>query len=76
MNCCARRWRSGQARKTCCQCKLERGDKNSKRKAGRHYEHTGDTSDEEIPEEEEETTTETPEVRMLRSIFGVGSSSR
>ena len=43
---------------------------------GIHNEHTGDTSDEEIPEEEEETTVETPEVRMFRSIFGVGSSSR
>ena len=41
-----------------------------------HHEHTGDTSDEEIPEEEEETTVETLEVRMLRSIFGAGSSSR
>ena len=42
----------------------------------RYYEHTGDTSDEEIPEEEEETTAKTPEVRMLRSIFGADSSSR
>ena len=43
---------------------------------GIHHEHTRDTSDEEIPEEEEETTVETPEVRMFRSIFGAGSSSR
>ena len=43
---------------------------------GIHHEHTGDTIDEEIPEEEEKTTVETPEVRMFRSIFGVGSSSR
>ena len=35
-----------------------------------------DTSDEEILEEEEETTVETPEVRMLSSIFGASSSSR
>ena len=42
---------------------------------GRHHEHTRDTSDEEMPEEEE-TTIETLEVRVLRSIFGVGSSSR
>ena len=41
---------------------------------GIHHEHTGDTSDEEIPEEEEETTVETSEVRMFRSIFGAGSS--
>ena len=41
---------------------------------GRHHEHTEDTGDEEVPEEEE-TTAETPEVRMLRSIFGAGSSS-
>jgi hypothetical protein len=41
-----------------------------------HHEHTGDTSDEEILEEEEETIVETPEVRVLRSIFGVGSNSR
>lgn len=37
---------------------------------------TLDTSDEEIPEEEEETTAENPKVRVFRSIFGVGSSSR
>jgi hypothetical protein len=43
---------------------------------GRHHENNGDTSDEEIPEEEEETIVETPKVRMLKSIFGVGSSSR
>ena len=41
-----------------------------------HHEHTGDTSDEEIPEEEEETIVETAEVRMFSSIFGAGSSSR
>ena len=41
-----------------------------------HHEHAGDTSDEEIPEEEEETTAKTPKVRMFRSIFGAGSSSR
>ena len=41
---------------------------------GRHHEHTEDTSDEEVPKEEEETTIETPEVRVLRSIFGAGSS--
>ena len=41
-----------------------------------HHEHTGDTSDEEIPKEEEEITAETSEVRMFRSIFGAGSSSR
>ena len=29
----------------------------------RHHEHTGDTSDEEVFEEEEETTAETPEVK-------------
>ena len=43
---------------------------------GRHHEHIGYTSDEEIPKEEEETTVETPKVRMLRSIFCAGSSSR
>ena len=43
---------------------------------GRLHEHTGDTSDEEVFEEEEETTTETPEVKILKSIFGVGSSSK
>ena len=32
---------------------------------GRNHEHTGDTSDEEVPEEEEETTTENPEVKIL-----------
>ena len=42
---------------------------------GIHHEHTGDTSDEEMPEEEE-TTVETPEERVLKSIFGAGSSSR
>lgn len=42
---------------------------------GRHHEHTRNTSDEEILEEEE-TTVETPEVRVVRSIFGAGSSSR
>ena len=41
-----------------------------------HHEHTGDTSDEEVPEEEEETTVETPEVKILKSIFGASSSSR
>jgi len=41
----------------------------------RHRDHTGDTSEEEIPDEEEgETVTETPEVRLLKSIFGAGSS--
>ena len=43
---------------------------------GIHHEHIGDTSDEEIPEEEEETIAESPELRMFRSIFGAGSSSR
>ena len=43
---------------------------------GRHHEHTGDTSDEEVFEEEEETTAETPEVKLLKSIFGAGSSSK
>ena len=43
---------------------------------GIHHEHTGNTSDEEIPEEEEETTVETLEARMFSSIFGAGSSSR
>ena len=42
----------------------------------RHHEHTGDTSDEEVFEEEEETTVETPEVKILKSIFGASSSSR
>ena len=42
----------------------------------RHYEHIGDTSDEEVLEEEEDASVETPKVRMLRSIFGAGSSSR
>ena len=42
---------------------------------GKHHEHTGYTSDEEIPEEEE-TTVETPKERVLKSIFGAGSSSR
>ena len=46
----------------------------------RHHEHTKDTSDEEVLEEvleeEEETAVETPQVRVLRSIFGAGSSSR
>ena len=41
-----------------------------------HHERTRDTSDEGIPKEEEETTAETPKVRMFRSIFGAGSSSR
>ena len=44
--------------------------------AGIHHENTRDTSDKEIPEEEEETAAETHEVRMFRSIFGAGSSSR
>ena len=43
---------------------------------GIHHEHIGDTSDEEIPEEEEETPVETPDVRMFRSIFGASSGSR
>ena len=43
---------------------------------GIHHEHTGDTSDEQVLEEEEETTAETPEVKILKSIFGVGSSSK
>ena len=43
---------------------------------GRHHEHVGEISDEDIPEGEEETTVETPEVRMFRSIFGAGSSSK
>ena len=43
---------------------------------GRHHEKTGDKSDEEIPEEGEETNVVSPEVRMFRSIFGAGSSSR
>ena len=43
---------------------------------GRNHEHTGDTSDEEVPEEEEEKTTETPRVKILKSIFGAGSSSK
>ena len=43
---------------------------------GRHHEHTGDTSDEEFFEEEEETTTENPKVKILKSIFGAGSSSK
>ena len=42
----------------------------------RHREHTEDTSEEEIPDEEEETTVETPEVRIPKSIFGAGSSSK
>ena len=42
----------------------------------RHREHTRDTSEEEIPYEEEEITTETLEVKILKSIFGVGSSSK
>ena len=41
-----------------------------------HHKHTRDTSNEELSEEEEETIVETPEVRMFRSIFGAGSSSR
>ena len=41
----------------------------------RKHEHIGDTSDEEVLEEEE-TTVETHEVIMLRSIFGAGSRSR
>ena len=41
---------------------------------GRHHEHTGDTSDEEVFEEEEETTAETPEVKILKSIFCASSS--
>ena len=40
--------------------------------ACRHHEHTGDTSDEEVPEEEETTA----EVKILKSIFGAGSISR
>ena len=43
---------------------------------GIHHEHTGDTRDEEVFEEEEETTAETPEVKILKSIFGAGSSSK
>ena len=43
---------------------------------GIQHEHNRDTSDEKIPEEEEETTTETLEVKIPKSIFGVGSSSR
>ena len=35
--------------------------------------HTGDTSDEDEPGEEE-ATAETPEVKILKSIFGAGSS--
>ena len=42
---------------------------------GRHHEHTGDTSDEQVYEEEEETTVENPEVKILKSIFGASSSS-
>ena len=41
-----------------------------------HHEHTGDTSDEEVHEEEEETTVETREVKILKSIFGASSSSK
>ena len=33
---------------------------------GRHHEHTRDTSDEEVFEEEEETTAETPEVKNTK----------
>ena len=42
----------------------------------RHHDHTGDTSDEEVPKEEEEKIVETPEVKILKSIFGASSSSR
>ena len=42
----------------------------------RHREHTGDIGEEEILDEEEERTAETPEVRILKSIFGAGSSSK
>ena len=42
----------------------------------RNHEHIGDTSDEEVPEEEEETNVETIEVKILKSIFGASSSSR
>ena len=42
----------------------------------RHHENTRDTSGEEVPKEEEETTPETLEVKILNSIFGAGSSSR
>ena len=41
----------------------------------RPHEHTGDTSDEEVSEEEEEITAETPEVKILESILGASSSS-
>ena len=41
----------------------------------RNHEHIGDTSDEEVPKEEE-TTIETPEVKILKSIIGASSSSR
>ena len=42
----------------------------------RHREHTGDICEEEILDEEEERAAETPEVRLLKSIFGAGSSSK
>ena len=42
----------------------------------RHREHTGDICEEEIRDEEEERAAETPEVRLLKSIFGAGSSSK
>ena len=43
---------------------------------GKHHEHTGDTSDEEVHEEEEETIVDTSEVKILKSFFGTGSSSK
>ena len=42
----------------------------------RHHENTQDTSGEEVPKEEEETTPKNLEVKILNSIFGAGSSSR
>ena len=42
----------------------------------RNHEHNGDTSDEEVLEEEEETIAEIPEVKILKSIFGASSSLR
>ena len=42
----------------------------------RHHGHTRDTSYEEVPEEEEESIAKNPDVKILKSIFGAGSSSK